>query len=99
MPLSVGTSAVRLAAFDGSGNQGSPHNVGRVWHCVEDFPTAGFESVSGHGFVRVSNLISIIHDKIIPQGTGKVYPVVLEKAYLYSSSASSRRDFRVSALK
>ena len=99
MPLSVGTSAVRLAAFDGSGDQGSPHDAGRVWHCVEDFLTAGFESVSGHGFVRVSNLISIIHDKIIPQGEEKVYPVVLGKVYLYSSSASSRRDFMVSASK
>lgn len=99
MPLSVGTSAVRLAAFDGSGDQGSPHDVSRVRHRVEDFLTAGFESVSGHGFVRVSNLISVIHDKIIPQGSEKVYPVVLEKAYLYSSSASSRRDFMVSASK
>lgn len=78
VPLSIGTSAVRLAAFDGSGDQGSPHDVGRVRHCVEDLLTAGFESVSGHGFVRIANLISIIHDKIIPQGEKKIYPVVLE---------------------
>lgn len=99
MPLSVGTSAVRLAAFDGSGDKGSPHDAGRIRHCVEDFLTAGFESVSGYGFIRVCNLISAIHDKIIPQGAKKVYPVVGEKAYLYSSSASSRRDFMASASK
>lgn len=84
MPLSVGTSAVRLAAFDGSGDQGSPHDVGWVWHCVEDFLTACFESVSGNGFVRVSNLISTIHDKIIPQGEEKVHPVALEK-FIYTA--------------
>ena len=77
VPLSIGTSAVRLAAFDGSGDQGSPHDVGRIRHRVEDLLTAGFESVSGHRFVRIANLISIIHDKIIPQGEKKIYPVVL----------------------
>ena len=66
MPLSIGTSAVRLAAFNGSGDQGRPHNICRIRHCVEEFLTAGFESVSGHGSVRVISLISIIHDKIIP---------------------------------
>lgn len=52
VPLSIGTSAVRLAAFDGSGDQGSPHDMGRVRHPVEEFLTACFESVSGHGSVR-----------------------------------------------
>lgn len=99
VPLSIGTSAVRLAASDGSGDQGSPHDICRVRHCVEEFLTAGFESVSGHGSVRIVGLISIIHDKIIPRGEGKVYPVVLENFYLYSSSASSRRDFMASASK
>ena len=51
----------------------------RIWHCIEEFLTAGFESVSGHGSVRVISLISIIHDKIIPQGERKIYPVVREK--------------------
>ena len=97
--FAIGTSAVRLAAFDGPGDQGSPHDAGRIRHCVEDFLTAGFESVSGYGFIRVCNLISAIHDKIIPQGAKKVHPVVGEKAYLYSSSASSRRDFMASASK
>lgn len=49
VPLSIGTSAVRLAAFDGSGDQGSPYDICRVRHCIEEFLTAGFESVSGHG--------------------------------------------------
>ena len=78
VPLSIGTSAVRLAAFDGSGDQGSPHDICRIWHCIKEFLTAGFESVSGHGSVRVIVLISIIHDKIIPQGERKIYPVARE---------------------
>lgn len=52
VPLSIGTSAVRLAAFDGSGDQGSPHDMSRVRHPVKEFLTACFESVSGHGSVR-----------------------------------------------
>jgi len=48
VPLSIGTSAVRLAAFDGSGDQGSSHDICRVGHHVKEFLTAGFESVSGH---------------------------------------------------
>ena len=78
MPLSIGTSAVRLAAFNGSGDQGSPHDICRIRHCVEEFLPAGFESVSGHRSVRVISLISIIHDKIIPQGERKIYPVARE---------------------
>lgn len=76
MPFSIGTSAVRLAASDKSGNQGSPHDVGHIRYRVKELLTAGFESVSGHGFVRSANLIGSIHDKIIPQGEEKVYPVV-----------------------
>ena len=45
--FAIGTSAVRLAAFDGPGDQGSPYDMGRVWHHVKEFLTAGFESVSG----------------------------------------------------
>lgn len=78
VPLSIGTSAVRLAAFNGSGDQGSPHDICQIRHCVEEFLTACFESVSGHGSVRIIILISIIHDKIIPQGERKIYPVAGE---------------------
>lgn len=45
--FAIGTSAVRLAAFDGSGDQGSPYDMGRIRHHVKEFLTAGFESVSG----------------------------------------------------
>jgi len=48
VPLAIGTSAVRLAAFNGSGDQGTSHDMGWVWHPVEQFLTADFESVSGH---------------------------------------------------
>lgn len=78
MPLSIGTSAVRLAAFDGSGNQGGSHDMGRIGHPVEEFLTACFESVSGHRSVRSAGLISSIHDKIISHGVKKVYSVVGE---------------------
>lgn len=76
MPFSIGTSAVRLAASDKSGDQGPPHDVGHIRHRVEELLSAGFESVSGHGFVRSAILTSSIHDKIIPQGEEKVYPVL-----------------------
>ena len=76
MSFSIGTSAVRLAASDESGDQGPSYDVGYIRHRVEELLTAGFERVSGHGFVRSANLISSIHDKIIPQGEEKVYPVV-----------------------
>lgn len=45
--FAIGTFAVRLAAFDGSGDQGSPYDMGRIRHHVKEFLTAGFESVSG----------------------------------------------------
>lgn len=48
VPFAIGTSAVGFAAFDGSGYQGSPHDVGWVWHHVKELLTAGFESVSGY---------------------------------------------------
>ena len=99
VPLSIGTSAVRLAAFDGSGDQGSTHDVGRGRHCVEDLLTVGFESVSGHGFVRIANLISIIHDKIIQQGEKKSTLWYWKSAHLYSRLERSRSDFMVSTSK
>ena len=45
--FAIGTSAVRLAAFDGPGDQGGPYDVCRIRHHVKEFLTAGFESVSG----------------------------------------------------
>lgn len=52
-----------------------------------------------HGSVRITNFISNINDKVILQREGKFYLVVLEKAYLYSSSGSLRRDYMASALR
>lgn len=73
MPLSVGTSAVGLTAFDRPGDQGTPHDAGRIGHSIEDFQAASFEGVSSYGFVRFSYLISSIHDKILSQRVEDVY--------------------------
>ena len=48
MAFAIGTSAVRLAAFDGSGDQGSPYDMGWIRHHAKELLTACFESVSGH---------------------------------------------------
>ena len=70
-------------------DQGSPHDICRIRHCVEEFLTAGFESVSGHRSVRVISLISIIHDKIIPQGERKIYPVARENGRFLQQAGKS----------
>ena len=99
-PLHWAHRQLGLPAFDGSGDQGSPHDICRIWHCIEEFLTAGFESVSGHGSVRVISLISIIHDKIIPQGERKIYPVVREKGrFLQQAGKLKERCRKVSASK
>ena len=68
MTFPIGTSAVGLAAFDRPGDQGCSHDMSQVkaGQHGENLLPSGKERVSGYGFVRIGNLISSIHDKIIP---------------------------------
>lgn len=40
MAFASGTSAVGLAAFNGSGDQGGSYDMGRIGHHVKEFLTA-----------------------------------------------------------
>jgi hypothetical protein len=63
----IGTSAVGLAAFDRPGDKGGSHDMCQVKtrQQREYLLPSGKEHVSGYGVIRICNLISSIHDKII----------------------------------
>lgn len=67
MALPIGTSAIRLAAFNESGNQRSSHDMCKIEFRQhgEDLFSPGKKSVSGNGTVGLKRLISRTHNKII----------------------------------
>ena len=67
MALASSAPTVGLAAFYGSGDQGSSHDVGQVefWYCRKDFPSAGKEGI---GFFVLEWSVGLIinnHGKIL----------------------------------